>query len=319
VEKTNQFTDVFSRLHLPVTEAGLQRDMKCDLHVHTLHSGLCTLPVANRFCRESYSEPEAVYLRLKQKGMDLVTVTDHDSIGAADALRRHPNFFSSEEVTVRMPSGAEAHVAVYGLDERQHEEVQRRRNDVPALVAYLEEQRLPSCINHVFSRLTGRREREDWTWFEQAFPLVETLNGAMPAAVNRKAAELASRWGKPGTGGSDAHALRSVGSAWTEVPDARNAEEFLAGLRAGRGRVQGKSGNYWKLMTDVLQIIAGLFEENRRARWLAPAVAALPVVTLINLVLEAAFAGRWSFELLRGQPVKAPAILDANAGEEAPA
>ena len=35
--------------------------MRCDLHVHTLHSGMCNIPVFQRFCRESYNEPEAVY------------------------------------------------------------------------------------------------------------------------------------------------------------------------------------------------------------------------------------------------------------------
>lgn len=39
--------------------------MKCDLHAHTLHSGMCTLPVAKRFCRE------------RRLGTDLITITDH--------------------------------------------------------------------------------------------------------------------------------------------------------------------------------------------------------------------------------------------------
>jgi hypothetical protein len=29
--------------------------------------------------RESYTEPEALYKRLKKRGMDLVTITDHDT------------------------------------------------------------------------------------------------------------------------------------------------------------------------------------------------------------------------------------------------
>ena len=62
--------------------------MKCDLHVHTVHSGMCTVPVLNRICRESYSSAQHVYETLKRRGMDLVTVTDHDSIDAAEVLRR---------------------------------------------------------------------------------------------------------------------------------------------------------------------------------------------------------------------------------------
>jgi hypothetical protein len=46
-----------------------------------------------------------VYDRLHRRGMDLVTLTDHDSIGGAEELRPYPDFFVSEEVTCRMPSG----------------------------------------------------------------------------------------------------------------------------------------------------------------------------------------------------------------------
>ena len=79
--------------------------MKCDLHVHSVHSGACTTPVFRHFCRESYSDPEELYVRLKRRGMGLVTLTDHDSIDGLEALRGHGDFFMSEEVTCRMPSG----------------------------------------------------------------------------------------------------------------------------------------------------------------------------------------------------------------------
>ena len=88
--------------------------MRCDLHVHTVHSGMCTVPGFTRVCKESYNEPHALYERLKARGMDLVTVTDHDSIDAVEALRRYPDFFLSEEVTCTMPSGTEMHAGVYG-------------------------------------------------------------------------------------------------------------------------------------------------------------------------------------------------------------
>src|SRR5579864_8322583 len=136
--------------------------MRCDLHVHTRHSGMCTIPVLRQICRESYNDPDAVYETLKRRGMDLVTVTDHDSIDAAERLRRHPDFFLSEEVSCITPSGNELHVGVYGIAERHHVELQRRRDDIPTLAAYLREQRLLFSVNHVFSSLTGRRSDLDF-------------------------------------------------------------------------------------------------------------------------------------------------------------
>ncbi len=36
---------------------------------------MCTVPILNRVCRESYNEPLAVYELLKRRGMDLVTAS----------------------------------------------------------------------------------------------------------------------------------------------------------------------------------------------------------------------------------------------------
>src|SRR3981081_4057366 len=148
--------------------------MKCDMHVHTVHSGMCTIPVMRRICKESYTGPDALYATLKARGMDFVTVTDHDSIDAAETLRRHPDFFLSVEATCLRPSGTEIHVGVYDVTERQHIEIQRRRNDFLSLHAYLNEQDLLFSANHIFSSLTGKRHAEDFEWFEHAFPAVET-------------------------------------------------------------------------------------------------------------------------------------------------
>ena len=267
--------------------------MRCDLHVHTIHSGMCTVPVARNFCRESYNAPAAVYEKLKQSGMDLVTITDHDSIDAAESLRKHPDFFLSEEATCHMPSGREVHIGIYDITERQHIEIQRRRDDFYSLLGYLNEQKLLFSINHLLSSLTGPRDQSDFIWFESVFPCVETLNGAMPGRSNRFAAELAARMGKAPIGGSDAHTMRGVGSAFTIAPGARNKEEFLQAIRAGQGIVQGESGSFSKLTRDVWSICGGMMKESRWTRTLAPLLAAVPAVVLVNCLVEASFAGRW--------------------------
>jgi predicted metal-dependent phosphoesterase TrpH len=271
----------------------LSWNVRCDLHVHTIHSGMCMLPLLKTICRECYSQPEAVYQTLRRGGMGLVTVSDHDSIEAAEALRGHADFFVSEEVTCRMPSGNELHVGVYDLTERQHLDIQRRRNDLPRLVAYLNEQQLLYSVNHAFSALTGRRSTEDLGWLDGAFPGVEVRNGHVPERSNRLAERMAAHSGRVKLGGSDAHTLLSLGSVCTCVPGAGNKTEFLDGLRRGCGHVQGESGNFWRLTRDVLQICSALMEEKPAARFLAPLVLAVPVVTLLNYMMEDLFARRW--------------------------
>lgn len=254
---------------------------------------MSTLPVLKTFCRECYSPPEAVYQELKRKGMGLVTIADHDSIDAAEALRRHADFFISEEVTCRLPSGNELHVGVYDLTERQHVEIQRRRNDLPRLLAYLGAERLLYSINHAFSALTGRRSREDFDWIDGAFPAVEVRNGHILKRSNRLAERMAVEGGKVRLGGSDAHTLLTLGSVCTRVRGARHKAEFLEMLRYGGGEVEGESGNFWRLTGDVLQICASLLEEKPLARVLVPLVLLVPVVTLLNYCLEDLSARRW--------------------------
>jgi len=268
--------------------------MRCDLHVHTRHSGMCNIPGFHRFCRESYNDPEAVYWTLKRRGMDLVTVTDHDSIDASEHLRRYPDFFLSEEVTCTTPSNTEIHVGVYGIEERHHVELQRRRSDVPSLAAYLNEQKILFSINHVFSSLTGRRTELDFEMFEVLFPAMETLNGHIPALNNRAAAQLAENWQKAAVGGSDAHTLETLALTFTEVSGADGIRSYLEALRHGRGRVSGASGNYAKLTRAVLGIGASLVRERPWTFVLSPLMLAVPLVTLVNYFCELNFRVRWS-------------------------
>jgi hypothetical protein len=77
------------------------------------------------------------------------------SVDASEALRRRPDFFLSDEIICVTPSGMEIHVGAYGIEERDHIQLQRRRHDVPALAAYLYERNIFFTVNHMFSSLTG--------------------------------------------------------------------------------------------------------------------------------------------------------------------
>lgn len=286
--------------------------MRCDLHVHTVHSGLCNLPVLSHFCNESYSEPQAVYDKLKRHGMDLITITDHDCIDAVEDLRHHPDFFVSEEVTCTLPSGSKMHIGVYDVNDRQHLEIQRRSNDFDSLLAYLREQNLFYSANHIFSSLTGRRTADDFACFEAEFDAFEILNGCMLETSNRNAARLAAKSGKIGLGGSDAHTLATVGSCWTEVPGARNKAEFLSGLRQGRGAVHGTSGSYYRLTRDILQIGLSMFRTTPMTAPIALIGGLAPAITLANYFMEKRFSAVWERNLADAT-ISAPVLEEVAA------
>jgi predicted metal-dependent phosphoesterase TrpH len=289
--------------------------MRCDLHVHTNHSGMCTIPLLRSVCRESYNEPLAVYDKLKRLGMDLVTITDHDSIDAAEPLRSRPDFFLSEEATCRLPSGTELHIGIYDIHERDHVEIQRRRHDFESLAAYLRERGLLYSANHVFSSLTGRRALADFELFENQFPALETRNGHMLARANENAAALADFSGRAEVGGSDAHAMASVGCAWTVVPRARSRQEYLDGLRRGMGKTRGATGGYWKLTRDVLTIGGHLMREKPFMLPLAPLATLVPLIMLGNYAIESLFARWWMARYLRARTLRsaAPAVAEVAA------
>lgn len=268
------------------------------MHVHSYFSGPCTTPFLSQFCRESYSDPAEVCDVLDRRGMNLFTLTDHDSIEGSEELRHLPNFFLSEELTCKMPSGTEIHVGVYDITERQHAQLQQRRSDLVALLMYLTERRLFFSINHVFSSLTGERDRQDFEWFREYFPAIETRNGHMLERSNTHAEALANQWNKIAIGGSDAHALPSAGTAYTEVPGARDKEEFFAGLRNGKGRVAGESGCFAKLTRDCYYIAGEMMRENLWTTLLAPLGLILPAFTFFNYHEERKFSRRWADEIL---------------------
>ncbi|HSY32217.1 MAG TPA: PHP-associated domain-containing protein [Verrucomicrobiae bacterium] len=268
--------------------------MRCDLHVHSVASGMCSTPVLNRICRESYNDAAEVYKRLKKLGMAIVTITDHDSIDAAEILRKHPDFFLSEEVTVRMPTGTEVHVGVYDIRERDHVEIQRRRNDFISLVMYLTERKLFFSVNHVFSGLTGRRDEYDFDWFASYVPALEARNGQMCAKANSDAANLAARFGKVAIAGSDSHAIAGVGLTHTEVPGARTVDEFFAGLMQGRGRIHGVHGGYVKLTADVFSIVNSLLHEKPWTLAISPLAVLVPFFTAGHWLNEIRFCRKWS-------------------------
>ena len=295
--------------------------MRCDLHVHSWYSGRAGVPVLDHLGRECYSDPLEVHERARLRGMDLVTLTDHDTVEGAMRLVHLPECFLSEELTVHLEGGRQLHVNVFGIAEPQHLQLQARRGDPEALFAYLAEQRIPAAVNHLFSALTGARELADLRLPLGRLPLIEARNGAMPAGHNDGAGQVGRVVRMAPVGGSDAHSLANVARAFTCVPGARTKQEFLAGLRTGLCVPAGRSGSYARLTSEVTRIFSAGYGETwgelRRGEAhplrLAASAAMLPLLPLIPLFSlgicahELAFGRRFfrAFQEAFGWPAQA--------------
>jgi predicted metal-dependent phosphoesterase TrpH len=272
--------------------------MRCDLHVHSWYSGRAEVPVLEHVGRECYSPPLEVHDRARRRGMDLVTLTDHDTIEGGLSLAHLPDTFVSEEVTVLLEGDRRLHVNVFGIDERQHWLIQGRRRDPEALFAFLAEERVPASVNHLFSALTGARELADLRLPLGRLPVIEALNGAMPEGHNERARLVGREVGMAPVGGSDAHSLAHVARAFTTVPGARTKEEFLAGLRTGLTVPSGRSGSYARLTGEVVRIFTAGYAETLRevlagtpcALRVAASLAMAPLLPLIPLFTLGVYA-----------------------------
>jgi predicted metal-dependent phosphoesterase TrpH len=284
------------------------RTLRADLHVHSWHSGFTSsMPMFRS--RDCYSTPDEVYRAAKARGMDVVTITDHDRIdGCIEFLSRHPDapdFLMGEEVECRLPPhGVRLHLGAFGLTERMHAEAQALRDDVREAAAFLRAEGAALVLHHPFHFFRGEIPAQ--AYLDALLPLVDAVevrNGTMLPAHNAVSSSVAAVWRgrEPGrrmgeTGGSDAHVLGHVGDTWTAA-EVRSAGEpgraaspaavFLEALRAGRTTADGLQGtpgrfafeiygvvfNYWGGLIGVRR--SGL-TPSQRLRGAAISVLSLP-------------------------------------------
>ena len=241
------------------------RLLRADLHLHSYHSGLAGHLRFLR-ARDCYSEPAAVYAAAKGRGMDLVTITDHDSIdGCVEFLEHYPDakdFFISEEIECRVPNvDLKVHVGAYDINERIHRDIQPLRGNLFEAVSYLRSEGVFYALNHPFFFFTGQLPLAAYLDLaRRLFPAFEVRNGTMLPAHNALTEALVRRWSPSGArpltmiGGSDSHTLRGIGTTYTEAPGTTR-EEFLQSLRAGRARPGGRHGSAWREAREIYGVI----------------------------------------------------------------
>jgi predicted metal-dependent phosphoesterase TrpH len=300
--------------------------MRLDLHVHTFHSGQTTIYPLSLIMKESYNSPEGVYRRAKARGMDLVTITDHDRIDGALTIADRPDVIVGCEVTGVFPGdGVRVHLGVLGLSEAQHVEIQRLRHDVRELLPYLKQERLFTTLNHVASRINGAITASHIAALVPWVDGIEVINGSRLPVQNRTAACLADACRKVSVGGSDSHTRRGIGRTWVEAPHATSREEFLAELHAGRVRVGGRQGNYFTMASDMLRLAAGFYVDRlallahapfdwRKHAFVLGGLLGLPLVALPlaaaigHFVLEDRFNRSLLFDLVARPATRVPEV-----------
>ncbi|HKZ12397.1 MAG TPA: glycosyltransferase [Solirubrobacterales bacterium] len=218
---------------------------RADMHCHSTASQLSRLGVQRSLgLPECATPPQEVYELAKRRGMDFVTITDHDTIEGALELEHLPDTFVSEELTVRFAGEPQAvHVLCYGITPGDHEWLQAHAGDVEACAAYLHENGIACALAHPFFNVAAPLTRRHRRRLAELFPIWEIRNGSRAAELNMPAAVYVDTRGGTGIAGSDDHAGVDIGRTWTEVPAAATPEEFLAHMRNGDAEARGEQGS----------------------------------------------------------------------------
>lgn len=229
----------------PDVEALRKEHMLVDMHFHTCYSHDCSTPI------------EQIAERARQMGVQ-IAITDHNTInGVIAGMKVAPDVFRPA-VEITTAEGKDVIPYFYSQDElveffnsriKRHIKAKSslRSTSTGITMAELmdELQRVNAVVTlpHPFAVMP----RRSYTFFQnkERRPLlrhvhaIEVINQALMHKQNLAAAGWALQFNKSIVGGTDAHILKPLGSAFT-VSNAQGWEEFLDGIREKQVAVIGE-------------------------------------------------------------------------------
>jgi predicted metal-dependent phosphoesterase TrpH len=195
--------------------------LTCDLHIHTNYS------------KDGESSVEEILRKAEVEGLDVIAITDHDSVdGAKKALTLPSAVLVIPGIEVSTKQG---HLLVLGVTE-----IIPAGLDVVATVNIARRMGALAILPHpyhVWRHGVARRKKAGM----HIVDAVEVFNSRyIVGSANQKAARIAKRLGKPCVGGSDAHNAKFVGFGRTYIDAEKNVPAILEAIRAGRVSCGGR-------------------------------------------------------------------------------
>jgi glycosyltransferase involved in cell wall biosynthesis/predicted metal-dependent phosphoesterase TrpH len=282
------------------------------MHCHSTASQLSRLGVQRSLgLPECATPPEEVYELAKRRGMDFVTITDHDTIDGCLELADRPDCFVSEELTARFAGEPQAvHVLCYGITPGDHEWLQAHAGDLEACAAYLDDNGIASALAHPFYNVDAPLLPRHRRLLAELFPVWEVRNGSRAAELNMPAAVYTETHGGTGIGGSDDHAGVDIGRTFTEALAAATPEEFLHHLRDGEVEAGGEQGSAakWAHTAMALATRALVLDQEESDDCAAPDPSVVLKIAQRAISEGAAREGKVAADI---GPADARALLDA--------
>lgn len=259
---------------------------RADLHIHSKYSDRPSEWFLRRIgAPESFVEPMDIYRSCIERGMDFVTISDHNCIRGALEIAHLPGTFLSSEITTYFPeNGCKIHCLVSGISEKRFADIQQLRGNIYELQAYLAEHDVIHSIAHPLFRINDRLTIDQFEKLILLFKRFETINGARhpracviaravfdsltPEIMDKLADKHDIRptgpepWKKYGTGGSDDHGGLYPAGAHTLTPYAATVFDFLEYLREGRHEPAGQGGSSIMLANSLHRIAYNYYKSR---------------------------------------------------------
>ncbi len=246
---------------------GATNTFRADLHVHSACSDSPTAKAIRLFrSRESFTAPEDVYASARARGMDFVTVTDHNTLDGALAIAHLPGTFLSCELDTWFPEdGSRVHVVALGIDEPTFAEAMSVKSSIYDLVGLLRGAGVPHYLAHPLFDMTGRLTPDTVEKMLLLFNVLEGRNGARVVRCNGLLRDIVAQltpgaiwdmaerqsiepygdtpWRKALTGGSDDHSGLFTAGAYTVAGGDGTPQGFLDAVARGACEAEGEDGD----------------------------------------------------------------------------
>jgi predicted metal-dependent phosphoesterase TrpH len=197
--------------------------IKADLHIHTEYSMDCNMSL------------QEIVNRCLKVGINCLGIADHNRLEGALRMKEMAPFFivPGEEILT-----TEGEVIGFFLSREIPSKLSMKET-----MAEIKAQNGLVCIPHPYDKLRFSLFKDQV--FEDIIrevDIIEAFNArSLSRASSTRAWQLARKYGKLASAGSDAHTIPEIGNAYVEMPDFKNKDEFLASL--AKGKISGSKSN----------------------------------------------------------------------------
>ncbi len=190
--------------------------LKADFHIHTRYSMDCNMSL------------EEIINRCLETGINCIAIADHGTVKGALEMQKLAPFsvIAAEEILT-------PHGEIMGMFLKE---------DIPSglsieqAISNIKAQGALVCLPHPFDPLRGLRlDSKRLEALAQQIDIIEVFNARSPFPLSQnKVQSFATKYGIPGTAGSDSHTPDEIGSTYVEMPEFNGRDDFLQVIGKGK-------------------------------------------------------------------------------------